>query len=252
MNASLVTFYGTTPKPPGLQKLIIEVQDIIERDQRLKFARYELGQVHATIAGLEGLRVGNHIVSTNFAQLRGNIRILDPRAVVQLVQSSKHLPVTVRLGGFDPAHDHSFRSRGLHPAIRSFSIQGRMVVAMGWPVAGANFPPSLDLLRRDLARAGALHKYHASEGEVDNDFFFVLGVIERRERDRTAASAIQEAVRKHLSESKAVDLVVSIDELSFVAYDETTLAPGRTRQFSLQEIAETPELLINLYEAAEK
>jgi len=125
-----------------------------------------------------------------------------------------------------------------------------MAVVMGWPVVGANFPPSLELLRRDLARAGALHKYHASEGEVDNDFFWVLGLIERRERDRTVASAVQETLRKHISESKAVDLVVDADAVSFVAYAETTLALGHTRQFSLQEIAESPDVLSNLYEVA--
>jgi hypothetical protein len=66
MNASLVAFYGTTPKPPGLRELISEVQDILERDHRVKFARYEPDQVHATITGLEGLRVGNQIVSCKF------------------------------------------------------------------------------------------------------------------------------------------------------------------------------------------
>lgn len=98
--------------------------------------------MHGTISGLEGVRIGRQIVSTNFAQLRGTIRLLDLNAIVQIV--SKHLPLRIRLGGFDPAVDYSFRSRGVHPAIRSFSIQGRIAVAMGWPAVDTTFPQSLD------------------------------------------------------------------------------------------------------------
>lgn len=250
MNTSLVAFYGATPKPPRLQELISHIQDVLESERRFRFTRYEPEQVHATIAGLEGLRVGQQIVSTHFAELRRMVKILDLKAVVQRLRSSQYLPLTVRLGGFDPAREYSFASRGLHPGTRSFSIQGRIVVAMGWPVVGASFPPSLDLLRRDLAGAGALHKYHASEGEVDNDFFFVLGQIERRERDRVVASEVQDRIRNYLSESNAIDFVFGADALSFVAYEETTLALDRTRQFSLDEIAANPLLLIDLYAAA--
>lgn len=249
MNASLVAFYGTTPKPPGLQELTSHIQDVLEGEPRLGFFRYKPDQVHATIAGLEGLRVGQQIVSTNVAELRGRVRLLDLEAVVQCLLSSPHIPLTVRLGGFDHAHQYSFASRGLHPRFRSFSIQGRIVVAMGWPVAGATFPPSLDLLRRDLGAVGALHKYHASEGEVDNDFFFVLGQIERRERNHAVASKVQGTIRDYLS-ANPVDFVCGAEALSLVAYEETTLAPGRTRQFSLDEIATDPWCLIKLYDAA--
>src|SRR4029453_11203237 len=99
--------------------------------------------------------------------------------LIGIIQSTAHLPALIRLGGFDPARDYSFSSRGLHPAARSFSIQGRIAVAMGWPVVHGAFPPSIDVLRRELAQAGALHKYHASDGDIDNDFFFVIGQLER-------------------------------------------------------------------------
>ena len=250
MNASLVALYGTTPKPPELEKLTSNIQDVLEGEKGLGFIRYKPNQVHATVAGLEGLRVGEQIVSTNVAELRRRVKLLDLEDVVRRLRSSRHLPLKVRLGGFELASNYSFVSRGLHPQIRSFSIHGRIVVAMGWPVAGATYPPSLDLLRRELACGGALHKYHGSEGEVDNDFFFVLGQIERRERDHAAISKFQDKIRKYLSESKPVDLDLGLDALSFVAYEETTLAPDRACQFSLDDIATDPQRLVQLYEAA--
>jgi hypothetical protein len=250
MNASLVAYYGTTPKPGELEELIKHIQNILAGDSRLKFQPYNSKQVHATLVGLEGLRINKQIISTNFAELRGSVKLIDLKAVVQYLRSTQHLPFSVRLGGFDSARNYSFSSRGLHPGIRSFSIQGHIVVAMGWPVLDETFPPSLDLLRRELAGFGALHKYHASEGEVDNDFFFVLGQIERRERDRVAVLNVQDAIRRYLAETKAIDFVVDIAALSFVAYEETTLPIGRTRQFSLDEITANPQVLINLYDAA--
>lgn len=136
MNASLVAFYGTTPKPPEIEKLTSYIQDVLEGEKGLGFIRYKPNQVHATVAGLEGLRVGEQIVSTNVAELRRRVKLLDLEDVVRRLRSSRHLPLKVRLGGFELASNYSFASRGLHPQIRSFSIQGRIVVAMGWPVAG--------------------------------------------------------------------------------------------------------------------
>lgn len=49
---------------------------------------------------------------------------------------------------------------------------------------------------------------------------------------------------------KSLDLVVGADALSFAAYEETTLALRRTRQFSLQEIAASADPLTNLYDDA--
>ena len=134
------------------------------------------------------------------------------------------------------------------------SARSRSRVGSLWRWAGRlstqRFRSLSTLLRRDLAHGGTLHKYHTTEGEVDNDFFFVLGQVERRKRDRASALAVEENIRKHLSESNALDLVVGADALSFAAYEETTLALKRTRQFSLQEIAASADPPINLYDDA--
>jgi hypothetical protein len=249
MNGSLVAFYGKTPKPHALSDLIGQIQDLLAGERRLDFVPYELEQIHATVVGLEGSRVGQWIISSNWVEQRGVVRLLDLKALINIVQSSKHLPVSVQLGGFDVAREYSFSSRGLHPGVRSFSIQGRIAVTMGWPVGDGTFPPSIDLFRRELARAGALHKYHSSDGEVDNDFFFVIGQLERRNRNRTAVTEVQEKARSLLS-SRRIDISLRPDDLSLVAYEETTLAPGRTHQFTLDEVAADPQRVIDLYQAA--
>jgi hypothetical protein len=249
MNASLVAFYGNTPKPDNLVKLAMEIQKILAKNPRLEFTRYEPKQVHATIVGLEGLRVDGKIVSANFAELRRTVRLLHLQEVAKHLLSSKHLPFAVRIGGFNGALDYAFASRGLHPRNRSFSIQGRIAVAMGWPARGGLFPPTLDLLRRDLARFGALHKYHTSEGEVDNDFFFVLGQFEHR-LEGVIKEETEEEVRNYLSVQKPTDVDCTSDTLSFVAYQETTLNPKLTRQFKVHDISDDPKDLIDLYDPA--
>jgi hypothetical protein len=193
--------------------------------------------------------VGERLISSNWAGQRGGIRLLDLKGVIEVIRSSRNLPLSLRFGGFDVARESSFSSRGLHPGIRSFSIQARIAVAMGWPVVGDAFPPAIDLLRRELAPVGALHKYHVSEGEIDNDFFFVLGQVERRGLEKTVVAEVQQRIRHFLS-SREVDIHLRRDDLSLVAYEETTLALTRTRQFSLDDIAADPMLMINLYDAA--
>ena len=50
---------------------------------------------------------------------------------------------------------------------------------MGWPNEDGSYPNSLDLLRRTFREYGISHKWHRTDDEIDNDFFFVLGTIDR-------------------------------------------------------------------------
>ena len=81
----------------------------------------------------------------------------------------------VRIGGFrpdqqapSPAGDSIWR--------RTFSVQGRAFVLVGWPtdsLAGAGRP--LDDLRREMNAANVLHRYHVQAADVDNDLHLVVG-----------------------------------------------------------------------------
>ena len=52
------------------------------------------------------------------------------------ILESGHLPFDAQFGGFED-RDYPFRSRGARPFDRSFSIQGRTAVVIGWPVRAA-------------------------------------------------------------------------------------------------------------------
>ena len=68
MQLTLVSHYG--PKPPTLARLIIELQQLLAQQLGTSFVPYALEQVHATVVGLEGLRVGGKVRGENFWRLR--------------------------------------------------------------------------------------------------------------------------------------------------------------------------------------
>ena len=61
MNVALVACYGE--KPPALKDLVAGMQAELGRFLGAAFVPYGMEQVHATIVGLEGMRVGDMIVN---------------------------------------------------------------------------------------------------------------------------------------------------------------------------------------------
>jgi hypothetical protein len=189
--ATLVAFYG--PKRSPLAEFLSACQDRLRRSVRqlgpeLEFRPYALAQIHATILGLERSgRVGLH--NRNLQELSGRPQAMRLPQLFEFILKSDHLPLQVQLGGFED-RDYPFQSRGGRPYHRSFSVQGRTAVVVGWPVGGAGgksacrsrdrasglrapsgYPFTLDALRRSARRFNVLHRWYREPTDVDNDLY---------------------------------------------------------------------------------
>jgi hypothetical protein len=218
---SAVAFYG--PKAGRLRELLAGVQDLIASHVGRDFRPYTHEQVHATLIALNGVRDGGTVVNQYMLELAGRRREMDLPRVMDILARRFATPLPVRIGGFRPDQAPPFTSRGQHPAQRSFSVQDRAFVLVGWPaasIAGDGRP--LDELRREMNAAGLLHRYHARPGDVDNDLHMVVG-----HHDGAPAAALGRAtaaVRDMLAAEPA-DLAIGLADVTVVAADSHTLAP---------------------------
>jgi len=244
MQLTLVTHYGSKPAP--FAEKIRLLQSMLAEQLGPGFWRYAVEQVHGTIIGLEGTRLGTRIRNENFRRARDEERFIDFDGLLNFLCREAKDEIEVRLGGFEPASDHGFTSAGQHPFVRSFSVRGEIAVAMGWPHHSGAFVPSLDQLRREFQQFGLLHKWHQRPADVDNDFFFVLGRVlpgvEPARRDLA-----QQTIREHLV-GTPLWLPVTSDTLCIVAYEDSQLPPESSRVFQLNDGQVTAELLASLYD----
>jgi hypothetical protein len=247
MDLTLLAHYGE--KPPLVAGLVDRAQDTLSAALGDAFRPYALQQVHATIIGLEGTRIADsdRVVNMNYLQLRQQLKFIDLSKLTSLLQDRSLLPITARLAGYHDGASYPFTSRGQHPYLRSFSIQGEIAVAMGWPVDGDRYPFSLDRLRRALNEANVLHKYHASATDIDNDFFFVLGRVDRRGISETVLQSTQETMRSFLARETPLELNIGPEHLTIVAYTDPTIPEATSVLFSLEEVKQSPNDIIRLY-----
>ena len=235
---SLVALFGEKKEQyPELWNLLEGLQCSIEACLgKENFSRYEESQVHGTIVGLEGDRDGVCVWNRNCYEI---LRMRCPMKVADLLDfvlddDNPVLPVTIQIGGFQENASYTFTSRGLSPYIRSFSIQGEIAVAMGWPVKDNSYTSDIDGLRRSFNQFNVLHKYHNSAKAYDNDFFFVLGNVSR---GLTAGmlSACQHQMREILARSQIPPLQITKHQLSIVAYPEGDTRLERAAVATLEE-----------------
>ena len=238
---TLVAFYGD--KPPELDDFVGEIQDLVTAHLGDRFTPYPREQVHATIVGLEGVRRGDEIVNANFMEMRREARVIDFTRLLSILRAS--LPIEVQLGGYRQERPFPFESQGLHPYLRSFSIRGRIAVAIGWPTSAGSYPQRLDSLRWALNDAGVLHKYHRDPGDVDNDLFLVLGrVADPGESERALTHSV---VREHLAQRAPLSLTVSEEHVSLVAYEDPQLPFGSCERIGITAAAADVRSLVHRY-----
>jgi hypothetical protein len=218
---SAVAFYG--PKSGRLRELVAGVQVLIARHVGDDFLPYTPEQVHATLIALNGVRDGGAVVNEYMLELAGQRREMDLPRVMDILARRFAPPLPVRIGGFRPDQAAPFTSRGQHPAQRSFSVQDRAFVLVGWPaasIAGDGRP--LDELRREMNGAGLLHRYHARPGDVDNDLHMVVG--HHAGAPAAALDRATAAVRELLA-GRPADLAIGRADVKIVAADSHTMAP---------------------------
>jgi hypothetical protein len=238
MQVTLVAFYGE--KPAELTQLIISLQNMLASALRSAFRPYQLEQVHETPVGLEG-----HRVDTTIQNLNSGLRV-DPSGLLSFVRSDHS--IRVRVGGYQHHKEYPFKSRGMHPYVRSFSVQRDIAVAMGWPVDDSGFPNSIDHLRwRFNSQLNVRHKWHKQAGDCDNDFFFVLGRVDRRQIDAFRLQRVVEKARLSLAGLDGVLATIGADTLQFVAYLDPQLPIETSCSFAVNDPALTAERLLVLY-----
>jgi hypothetical protein len=243
MQLTLVSHYG--PKSPDFAGWIRRAQSFLAARLGTDFRPYAVEQVHATICGLEGNRIGDRIANRNFIQLRGEERFMDMAGLLKFVREAAMSALEVRVGGFDQNADHGFTSAGQHPFERTFAIRSGIVVAMGWPMSLGHCVPVLDDLRRKCQRFGVLHKWHHHEEDMDNDFFFVLGRV--ASDGGHAQQAAEQKLREQFVDER-LTLVLSRETLSLVAYSDPQLPLETSQAFALKDEQATALALASLYE----
>jgi hypothetical protein len=242
--ATLVAFYG--PKRGPLGRLLHSWQDQLGRTLRqlgaqLVFRPYPLAQVHATILGLERVP-GLGLHNRNMHELRGQLRTMRLPELFGFILDSGQLPFDVQFGGFEE-RDEPFRSRGARPHQRSFSVQGRIAVVIGWPVHAARdgcpptreWPLTLEELRRSAQRFNVLHRWHREPADVDNDLYLRLGILDGKLAQSHRELVAQE-MRRAMSGSPST-VRISASDLAVVAYpaDEETLPIERSEVVRLTD-----------------
>jgi hypothetical protein len=218
---SAVAFYG--PKTGRLRALVAAVQDLIAAHVGDDFLPYTPEQVHATLIALNGVRDGGAVVNEYMLEFAGQRREMDLPGAMDILARRFATPLPVRFGGFRPDRPAPFTSRGQHPADRSFSVQDRAFVLVGWPAASlAGDGQPVEELRRELNAAGLLHRYHARPGDVDNDLHMVVG---HHAGAPAATLDLATAAVRDMLAAEPADLAIGLGDVKIVAADSHTLAP---------------------------
>lgn len=226
-------------KARGLSALVGNCQRMAADALESAFRPYELGQVHATIIGLEH-QDGAPRENACFRRLRGQRVVMDTRGFLDYLRGSADLPIEVRIAGFGET-DRPFLSRNAPPYERSFSVQGNKAVVMGWPWRTGSSggvgrsPPTLDAIRRSAQGFGILHAYHRSDMERDNDLFFRIGLIDRSLASDYAVRHLERRVRRYMSRQPPLILSIGLDDLFVAAYRDDRLPLGTTDVWPLAD-----------------
>ena len=249
MHLTLVAFYGE--KPPAMSAIIHAVQkNIRESLPTDSFCAYEPQQVHATIIGLEGRRVGGQVINTAYVEKRHEARAMSLAGVLQTVRTSCAIPFSVKVTGYKEGEAYPFTSRDLHPYLRCFCIQDELAVVMGWPCERDHYPNLLDKLRRSMQSFNALHKYHASPHDIDNDFFFTVGRIASGSISKMLLEHLRKRTRSLLSSMNTGPIGISRNSLTVVAYIDTKLPLATSYAYTLDEAEAKLDELHGLYREA--
>lgn len=246
MDLTLTAFYKE--KPNDFFEYIRWCQSLVFKQIAEAFRPYDPAQVHATIVGLEGIRKNHKVYNTCYGRL-GKIKEMDLEGLLDCLGDTTLPPLQIRLGGFRFDHNFSFTSLGQHPYQRSFAIQhSGIVVAMGWPAQKlGEFPATLDCLRRSFNQYNILHKYHKTEKDVDNDFFFVLGKIDPEAISKGMCERVSEGVREEIAAIEPIYIDITHENLSLVAYENEELPLSTSIQFSLKDARNDIAALKALY-----
>lgn len=246
---SIVSYYGE--KPNEFAELIGEVQRVISMKLSNAFVSYSLGQIHGTIVSLERLD-NSGFINKNFAQLRNMYLEMDYEGLLNYFKGTKPFQLEIQIGRFEPG-SYGFQSRGKDAYTRSFSIQGSLANVIGWPTLGAksssNFRLStvLGKIRKDVEQFNVLHSYHLSDTDLDNDFYFRVGIVDANSVDLSQRVEVEEDVRKLLSKHIPVMLTLKPENIFVAFYIDQRLPLSSTLAWSLSDPAVDSDFIRKQY-----
>ena len=247
---TLVSLYGQKKK--SFTQLIQGCTEIIQQSAlRQVFRPYSSEQIHGTIVGMEKLMGYSKHFNANLEVSSGNKLEMDFTKLLPTL--SHHFPMTIQLGGFHTAFN-DFNSLGGSPYERSFQVQwsSNRITIIGWPHAKGDFTTTrqLNALRDSItATCNISHKYRD-----DNDLFMVLGEIisldrfsgSEIEKLHAAASSVEREVRDYLAGQK-LDVVIDLDSVSVVQYEDETLSLDSTVPFRVSNEELNADFISNLF-----
>lgn len=256
----LVMFYGI--KPPHFELLLVACQERVRRILGEEFQPYRVEQVHATLVSLEEVH-GYPGMNLNFDRHRGLRRRMDFHGLLDFLRKESSFPFQVQIGGFLD-QDYPFVSQGQRLYQRSFSIIGDKVVVIGWPIHreslefdGANtlrlgreeasYPNKLEAIRRSLQRFNILHTYHRVDTDIDNDFYFRIGLVPHLPLDDPRREQVEQAMRQFLSMRQPVILDVTLSDVFIVSFEDTRLLPNSIQIWPISNTQVTPAFISQLY-----
>ena len=245
MDFTLVAYYGE--KPPQIARLVQEVNRELRASLGGAFHPYSLQQVHATIIGLEGYRSGARIINSNYLRKCGELRALDLERVFQILEDESLLPFNITIGGFTEHGRYPFMSRSSPPHLRSFSVQGSCAVVVGWPYQNGEHSESMDKIRRAFNQANALHKYHDSPTAEDNDFFLVLGSLDRMQVNAIRLQETIGRLQSFLIARQPTIVRVCRECLRLVAYVDPKLPRETSASYTIDEAQGKIDEIRSLY-----
>lgn len=240
--ATLVACYGA--KSLTLARLITLCSKRIVDTVGEQFSPYQLDQIHATVVGLEHAP-GSALSNLNFQRYRRRSVEMDLPGFLDYLLSSAPIPFSIQIGGFAD-RGYPFTSRRQRPYKRSFSIQGDKVVLMGWPRLGQSegqsssaaiagieeaqlYPSTLNEIRLAAQQYGILHAYHRDPLDVDNDFYFRIGLLNPPVLAASTRRKLEVNVRQLLGTEHPAAIEVGLSDLYVASYDDDALPKSSTR-----------------------
>lgn len=204
------------------------------------------------------------MVNLNAKKYQNRLENMDFAGMLNFIRTSSLFPFRVQIGGFQ-VRSYAFTSQGNTPYERSFSIHENKAVLIGWPVRGEplfnhapgilglvpesrTYPDTLDEIRRAFQNFHVLHSYHRTINDVDNDFYFRIGVFHHSSLSSVEQKETEKSIRHYLSEIKPLIIEIKISDIYVISYEDEQLPLDSTKVWSVSDPSVTPDFIQSLYE----
>ena len=239
-------------------QLIVNCQAEIASVAGSAFHPYEIRQVHSTIVGIEQAKAST-ILNAYFYEYRDKQVQMDFSGLLNFLRNGGGFPFQIQIGGFQQ-RDYPFASRGIRPYERSFAFQEGKAVVIGWPIRGLPitnltpttinlihesriYPNTLDKIRQAAQTFGFLHRYYQRPEDMDNDFYFRIGLFDSASFPEHLQLAAEYKIRQFLSDLEPAIIEVTLSDIYLAFSNNETLPLDSTKALSVSDPKVTADLI---------